>query len=223
MNSFLKLSFTVLFGTITTTLCSLAAPAREAWVMHFDGDWNTEGGMPEKAMLISLQGLANRDEARLYIVHPHDFQWEITEPLYDFYKRKHGIRFSEVKTADEALGLFGRYAKGYVIWDKEIGTTSNVAFTISGLENAVVVTEDLVPLVEKHGLKLIDDLRGRYTGQTHAQIYADAINKYWDRCNRDKIMLMGGHRGQVMQPAMADWGIREKMFFHELSADPEEA
>ena len=63
------------------------------------------------------------------------------------------------------------------------------------------------PLVKKHGLKQIDDLRGRYTGQTHAQIYEDAIEKYWHRCNRDKIMLMGGHRGRVMMPAMADWGI----------------
>ena len=91
--------------------------------MRFDGDWNTAGGMPEKAMLISLQGLANRDEARLYIIHPHDFQWEITEPLYDFYKRKHGIRFKEIESADEALSLFKRYAKGYVVWDTTIGTT----------------------------------------------------------------------------------------------------
>jgi hypothetical protein len=200
-----------------------ATPSKNAWVMRFDGDWNTAGGMPEKAMLISLQGLANRDEARLYIVHPPDFQWEITEPLYDFYKRKHGIRFKEIATADEALGLFKKYAKGYVVWDTEVGTSSNVAFTIAGLEDAIVVTEDLIPLLEKHGLKPIDDLRGRYTGQTHAEIYADAIKRYWHRCNRDKIMLMGGHRGRVMQPAMADWGIREKMFFHELSADPEEA
>ena len=191
--------------------------------MRFDGDWYTAGGMPEKAMLISLQGLANREEARLYIVHPPDFQWEITEPLYDFYKRKHGIRFKEVANSDEALRLFKKYAKGYVVWDKEVGTTSNVAFTISGLQDAIVVTEDLIPLVEKHGLKMIDDLRGRYTGQSHAEIYADAIERYWDHCNRDKILLMGGHRGRVMQPAMADWGIREKMFFHELSADPEEA
>ncbi len=200
-----------------------AGPSKEAWVMRFDSDWRTAGGMPEKAMLISLQGLANRDDARLYIIHPADFQWEITEPLYDFYKRKHGIHFTEVRSTEEALRLFSKYAKGYVVWDQEVPTTSNVAFTIAGLKDAVVVTGDLIPLVEKHGLKQIDDLRGRYTGQTHAEIYADAIDRYWDQCNRDKIMLMGGHRGRVMQPAMADWGIREKMFFHELSADPEEA
>ena len=70
--------------------------------MRFDGDWEVASALPEKAMLVSLQGLANRDEAQLYIIHPADFQWEITEPLYDFYKRKHGIKFKEIETAKAA-------------------------------------------------------------------------------------------------------------------------
>jgi len=191
--------------------------------MRFDLDWEVASGLPEKAMLVSLQGLANREEAQLYIIHPPDFQWEITEPLFDFYKRKHGVSYTEIKTADAALERFKSAAKGYVVWDTEVGPSLNVAFTIAGLEDGVVVTEALIPIVQKHGLRPIDDLRGRYTGQSHAEIYSDAIERYWHRCNRDKIMLMGGHRGRVMMPAMADWGIRERMFFHELSADPEEA
>ena len=31
-----------------------ATPGREAWVMHFDGDWRIAGGLPEKALLIGL-------------------------------------------------------------------------------------------------------------------------------------------------------------------------
>jgi hypothetical protein len=31
---------------------------------------------------------------------------------------------------------------------------------------------------------------------------------------------MGGHVGTVRMPAMADWGVRMKMFFHDLSANP---
>ena len=46
-----------------------APPAREAWVMHFDSDWKIAGALPEKVMLIGLQGLANRSAPRLYIVH----------------------------------------------------------------------------------------------------------------------------------------------------------
>ncbi len=218
-----QLSAIWLFTAGALLASATATPAKQAWVMRFDLDWEVASGLPEKAMLVSLQGLANRDEARLYIIHPPEFQWEITEPLYDFYKRKHDISFTEIATADEALGQFKSAAKGYVVWDRTIGASLNVAFTIAGLEDAVVVSKDLIPLAESHGLKKIDDLRGRYTGHTDAEIYGDAIKRYWSRCNRDKIMLMGGHRGRVMMPGMADWGVREKMFFHDLSADPNEA
>jgi hypothetical protein len=112
------------------------------------------------------------------------------------------------------------HAKGYVIWEPAVSASLNVAFTIAGLDDAVVVTADQVPLVERHGLKKIDDLRGRYTGQTDAQIYGDAYARYGARCTRESIMLMGGHAGAVRMPAMADWGIRQKMFFHDLSANP---
>ncbi len=196
------------------------ALAREAWVMHFDGDWKIAGGLPEKVMLIGLQGLANRSAPRLYIVHAADFPWEITGPLQDFYQRKHGVHFTELKTADAALAQFARYAKGYVVWDTAVMPTMNVAYTIAGLEDAVVVTEALVLLAEKHGLKKIDDLRGRYTGQTDEQIYTDAKARYWARCSHDKLMLMGGHSGAIRIPGIADWGVREKMFFHDLSANP---
>jgi hypothetical protein len=198
-----------------------AAPAgRAAYVLHFDGDWRVAGGLPEKVLLVSLQALANRAAPQLYVVHPKDFQWEITEPLYEFYQRKHGVRFTPIQTADEALARFAPAAKGYVVWEKSVSASLNVAFTIGGLEDGVVVTEELIPLVEKHGLRRIDDLRGRYAGRTDAQIYADAYQRYGARCTKEATMLLGGHAGAVRQPAVADWGMRQRMFFHDLSANP---
>ncbi len=212
---------TSLFFAIVAVVSSLAAAEpSSAWYMRWDGDWRVAGGLQEKALLLSLQGLANRNAAQLYIIHPRDYQWEITEPLFEFYARKHGVKFTEIKTTEEALSRFASCAKGYVVWDPEVGASLNVAFTIAGLEDALVVAPRLVPLVEKHGLKKIDDLTGRYRGRTDAQIYGDAIDRYWARCTHDAIMLMGGHRGAVRMPAMADWGIRRKMFFHDLSANP---
>ena len=217
---------TVLISMVLLTASLRAADAvpatadRTAWVMHFDGDWQVAKGLPEKILLVSLQGLANRTAPRLYVVHPKDFQWEITEPLFEFYQRKHRVAFTEIKTAEAALTLFSKYAKGYVVWEPAVSASMNVAFTIAGLEDAVVVTDAQIAQVEAHGLKKIDDLRGRYTGQTDAQIYRDAYTRYWSRCTRESIMLMGGHAGAVRMPAMADWGVRQKMFFHDLSANP---
>jgi hypothetical protein len=68
----------VVFLSFTAAGFSAQPVGRAAWVMRFDGDWFVAKGMPEKAMLISLQGLANRAAPQLYIVHPKDFQWEIT-------------------------------------------------------------------------------------------------------------------------------------------------
>ena len=197
-----------------------AEAGRSAFVMRWNLDWQVAGGLPEKAMLLSLQGQANRTAPQLYVVHPPEFQWEITGPLFSFYERKHAVKFTELKTAEEALARFASHAKGYVVWDPAVPATMNVALTIAGLEDALVVTAALIPQVEKHGLKPLDDLRGRYTGRTDAQIYGDAVTRYWSRCSRDSIMLMGGHAGAVRQPAVADWGIRQKMFFHDLSANP---
>ena len=213
------LLLTVIFAGCTT-ICRAEAPAKTGFVMHWDGDWKVAGALPEKVLLLSLQGLANRAAPQLYIVHPPDFQWEITGPLFSFYERKHGVKFTEIKNAEDALARFAGSAKGYVVWDPFVPATMNVAFTISGLDDALVVTPALISLMEKHGLKPIDDLRGRYTGQTDAQIYTDAIARYWARCTHESIMLMGGQVGAVRMPAMADWGVRQKMFFHDLSANP---
>ena len=215
--------FIFLLTLTLTAALSAADNSRPAFVMHWNSDWRVAGALPEKVLLLSLQGLANRHTPQLYIVHPPEFQWEITGPLCSFYERKHGVKFTEIKTADEALTHFSKSAQGYVIWDPAVPATMNVAFTIAGLDDALVVTTALIPLVEQHGLKLIDDLRGRYTGQTDAQIYTDAVARYWSRCTHDSIMLMGGHVGAVRIPGMADWGVRQKMFFHDLSADPKHA
>jgi hypothetical protein len=223
----MRLSPFFVFATVAILATRTAAaepgatsPGRSAFVMQFDGDWRVANGLPEKVLLLSLQGLANRTEPRLYVVHPRDFQWEITEPLFNFYERRHGVKFTPVQSAAEALTLFARFAKGYVIWDKAVPASLNVAFTIAGLEDALVVSEETLPQVVDRGLRKIDDLRGRYTGRTDAEIYLDAVDRYWARCNRDAIMLMGGHAGAVRMPAMADWGVREKMFFQDLSANP---
>ena len=126
--------FLLLFTAVALTGCladESTPPAREARVMHFDLDWNVAGGLPEKAMLVSLQGLANREAPQLYIIHPPDFQWEITEPLYEFYQRKHDVTFTEIETAEEALALFSGSARGYVIWDTTVGASQTLSIQVS--------------------------------------------------------------------------------------------
>ena len=78
-------------------------------------------------------------------------------------------------------------------------------------------------MAEAHGLKMVDDLRGRYRGQNDYEIYSDAWARYGDRTSKDFVVWMGGVHGNAMEPGVADFGIYKQAFFTDLSANPEDA
>jgi GxGYxYP putative glycoside hydrolase C-terminal domain/GxGYxYP_N second domain/GxGYxYP third domain/GxGYxYP_N 1st domain len=193
---------------------------RQAFVMKLVDDWNLNGGLPEQALLISLQGLANIGAPRLYFDYPADWPFTYTVAVHDFYQNKRYYSFKELKSTEEALDSLKQYVKGYVIWDKAVRTSLIVAFTAAGVEHGVVVNEDQIPLVEKAGLKPLVDLRGIFGGKSDAEIYSWAYKQYWDRCNRDFIVWLGGEGGAIMKPGVADWGVNQHVFFNDLSTKP---
>jgi hypothetical protein len=189
---------------------------RQAFTYRMEDNWDISGKLPANAMMISLQGLANKSGPNVYLLYQN---WPFTyvNSVQDFYKDRRYYTFRELRTPAEALRALKRYAKGYVVWDKAVRTSLIVAYTVAGLEDAVVVSEDLIPLVEKEGLKPVEDFRGKFTGQTDAQIYTWAYQHYWNRCSRDFIIWLGGEHGTAMKPSVADWGICKKVFFSDLS------
>lgn len=196
------------------------ASGKEAYTMQMSEDWTIDGDLPVHALLLSLQGLANREGPRLYLEYQSSWPWTITKPLRAFYERRHGFSFTQLASASEALDVFSGAARGYVVWDRDVRTSLIVAFTVAGLEDVVVVSEDLIPLVEDHGLEMVVDLRGAFTGMQDHEIYQIAMDRYWDRCNREIVIWMGGVHGNRMEPGMADWGVYQKAFFSDLSHNP---
>lgn len=197
------------------------APAH-ATLIPLSENWRMDGDVPVHALLISLQGLANRDEPRVYLEYPKNWQWEIVRPLIGFLEKRHGVKFERLgmDDADAALTRFAKYAKGCVVWDKAVRSSLIVAFTIAGLDDLLVVNEDQLALAARHGLKPIVDLRGKFTGQPDHVIYRWAYDHYFERCSRDYYVVMGGQAGAEMQPGIADFGIQQHAFFTDLSANP---
>ena len=219
----MRLSMKHISLLLSLILLPLAAIAgKPAFLMEFDNRWDLSDGVPEKALLISLQGVVNKDGPELYFVYPPSWPWKITPAMRDFFTARHGFEFTELDDTAEALEVLGDQASGYVVWDKEVRTSLIVAFTVAGLENAVVVNEDLIPMAEAVGLKMVEDLRGDFRGMTDAEIYRDAYDLYWDRCSRDIIIWMGGAAGKRMEPGLADYGIYRGAFFCDLSANPDD-
>ncbi|MBL9204388.1 MAG: hypothetical protein JNN01_04840 [Opitutaceae bacterium] len=197
------------------------APA-QATLIPLSENWRMDGDVPIHALLLSLQGLANRGQPRIYLEYPKTWQWEIVHPLIGFLERRHGLRFDRLarNDADQALTRFASHAKGYVIWDREVRTSLIVALTAAGVRDAVVVSEDLIPLAEKHGLKPLEDLRGRFRGKPDHEIYRWAVQAYWNQCSRDYYVVLGGHAGAEMQPGIADFAVQQRAFCADLSANP---
>ena len=198
------------------------AGEKNAFFMHLEDNWQVKGDLDKQAFLISLQGVANTNGPILYFIYPPTWPFNYTASVFDYYKNKRNYSFVKLKSAEQALNKLKKYVKGYVVWDKSERTSLIVAFTVAGLEKSVVVSEDMIPLVEKAGLKKVEDFRGKFTGQTDAQIYSWAYEQYWDRCNKDLIVWMGGDAGAVMKPGVADWGIYKGVFFNDLSTKPED-
>lgn len=213
---------------LPATLSAQAFPTRaerapaEATLIPLSENWRMDGDIPTNVLLISLQGLANREAPRIYLEYPTHWQWETVRPLISFMERRHGTTFNRIglNDADAALALYASHAKGYVVWDREVRTSVNVAFTVAGVLDAVVVSEELIPLAEKHGLRMVEDLRGIFRGKSDFEIYSWAVDKYWDRCSRDYYAVLGGHAGMEMQPAVADFAIMQRAFVADLSANP---
>jgi hypothetical protein len=194
--------------------------SREAFVMHIEDNWEITGRLPVQALLLSLQGIANDGEPRLYFIYPPAWPFTYTESVYEFYREKRNYTFRELQTPQQALDALKEHVRGYVVWDTSVRTSLIVAFTVAGLERAIVVSEELIPLAEQAGLKKVEDFRGRFTGKSDAEIYQWAYDRYWPRCNKEFIVWLGGEHGNVMKPGVADWGVYKQVFFNDLSSRP---
>ncbi len=215
-----KTIFLSALWTLMSVLQASAQPSEQKYLMRLSENWEIEGELPTQALLISLQGVANLEVPRLYFVYPQNWDFKFTEPLLDYYKASRKMAFEEIGTVEHALQALAKHANGYVVWDKSVRTSLIVAFTVAGLTESVIVSEDLIPLVEKHGLKRTEDLRGKFAGLSDYEIYQWAYDQYWQQCNKDYLVYLGGEAGKVMKPGIADFGILKKSFFTDASTDP---
>jgi len=193
---------------------------RHAFVMSLEDNWEIEGRLPIQALLLSLQGVANDGEPRLYFLYPPAWPFTYTHSVFEFYRDKRNYTFRELRSHEQALDALKEHVRGYVVWDTDVRTSLIVAFTVAGLERAIVVSEELIPLAEQAGLSRVEDFRGRFTGKSDAEIYQWAYDRYWPRCNKEFIVWLGGEHGTIMKPGVADWGVYKQVFFNDLSSRP---
>jgi hypothetical protein len=202
-----------------------ALGAATSYNLDLADSWNLiEPDFQTNAMLIALQGLVNRQEPVLYLTYPSDWAYTYTPMVRNFFEHDRGIPFSNLTGPQEALGKLGGVGRGVVLWDPLVRESLVVAFTVAGVEDALVITEAQLPLVRAAGANttIIANLTGVFRNMSAVDIYTWAWEHYGgDRVSQEYIVWMGGSCPTSMHPGIADWGVSRRAFFNDLSTAPD--
>jgi hypothetical protein len=138
----------------------------------------------DRALVVAcIQGIVNRQGPELYVFGAstgfrrpagdwaegvarldHSREW------YQTFRAEgqwlHGRPEVSLPDLDALVAFAGKRLQGAVIWDPDVPATVNVATTIAGIRDAVVLSPELAERYrERWKLPLLYDLRGRFTGK----------------------------------------------------------
>ncbi|MCM8767315.1 MAG: hypothetical protein NC921_00840 [Candidatus Omnitrophica bacterium] len=172
----------------------------------------------------SLQGIVNKKEPKLYLLfNDYDIKW------LKYYKKFLSLSYEKIYKIDVLLNTFRNYLKGYVVWDPEIPDTANIATTLSGLNNWLIIHPEKEIFVEKFGLKKYEDLRGKFKGKSKTEIYKLTFEEFKDKLNKNAVACLEVPPANLInnfdyfpcQNHIRDLIISEKIFSFDLTSNPE--
>ncbi|GMW00502.1 MAG: hypothetical protein AMXMBFR84_16390 [Candidatus Hydrogenedentota bacterium] len=185
----------------------------------------------DEAMAVAgLQGIMNANSPDLYVVskgNGRSLEW--LNRLQEEGNWLSGRERAPVPDLDSLRALAGERIAGAVIWDPAVPATINIATTIAGVRNGVVLSPELADQVlAKWNLPVLEDLRGRFdgseTGSAKNDAYRWAIREFLDtgKCESHFLCLFedaaqaraGGGIGYVVT---RDWAVKNKAFVFDLS------
>lgn len=178
----------------------------------------------EAAAVACIEGIVNREYPRIFVLSKKD-----TIPGYWLNKFHDGWMKStpkvEVGSLEELFKIAGKKVKGAVIWDENVPASFNVATTVAGVEDGVVLT---AAMAEKYGLKVISDLRGKFDGSVTSSAKNDAYmwakSEYLDKglCSKRLMCLYEDParmraKGDIGYVITRDWAVCNRSFVYDLS------
>jgi hypothetical protein len=177
-----------------------------------------------------LQGIINRRQPTVYLLSKKD-----RRPQYwlDLFTQEgqwlHGSEIRPLPDLDALAALAGKKVKGIVVWDPTVPASINVATTIAGVEDCVVIhPSEAENCAKRWKLPIRHDLRGKYSGsETQSKkndAYRWAIREYLARgkCSSRLFCLYeDSHstraRGDIGYVLTRDWAVKNRSFTFDLS------
>jgi len=184
-----------------------------------------------------LQGIFNReDEKMLYVMNATDSNtnyWLKKMQSEGNWLEKYETR--RIKSFVELLSITKKYVKEVIIWDTDVPATMNVATTMAGIEDGIVLSSDLYESIKSEISDLpVVDLRGKFdgsvTGSAKNDAYRWAIDKYLKtgQCSKDYLCLYEdsatARKSQTVAYVVTrDWAVYNRAFVYDLSPWGDEA
>jgi hypothetical protein len=196
----------------------------------------TEASYDESLAVACLQGIVNRHGPRVYVLSRKDNRPEYWREILSARGRwLEGKTFTPLADLDALVELARPWLKGAVIWDPAVPASINVATTIAGVEDGVVLSPEFAAkYLKAWKLNVLDDLRGRFTGaETGSKkndAYRWAIREYLrkGRCSAHFLCLYEDAfstraRGNIGYVLTRDWAVTQRAFVYDLSPWGDEA
>jgi hypothetical protein len=202
---------------------------KHIYIYHITQKDNIE--MYDEAMVVScLQGIINRKGPRVYVtsqakIHPTYWLKKFTTEG----RWLHGAVIDSLENLDELFDLARKDVKEAIIWDTDVPATVNVATTMAGVENGVVLSPDFAKrYLERWKLPVIKDLRGMFTGSVTGSAKNDAyrwaISNYLSKglCYAHRMCLFedayfARSTGDLGYVVNRDWAVNKGSFVFDLS------
>ncbi|GAB4309973.1 MAG: hypothetical protein Kow0069_09770 [Promethearchaeota archaeon] len=129
---------------------------------------------PAKMLLASLQGLVNRENASVYLIHrPSDLHWLQKVEEY------HGVTamVENVANLSEVVARHASFVRGVVAYDENLPDGVNVATFLAGLLGCVVGSQSTVSALKVAGITdVLVNLTGRF--RSRVELYRWAFENY---------------------------------------------
>jgi hypothetical protein len=153
----------------------------------------------EKLLLGTLQGVVNRTLPRVYLIGDDATGGEGPTTWLDAI----GVPYT---THDDAWRLVEKYrssVRGVICFDPDVPDSINVATTLAGLENAVVASPAIAErLTADYGLKVLEDLRGRFASRIEA--YTWQFEHLWSRTTHRMLVGLPPQRDVAVPPGVPE-------------------
>ncbi len=166
-----------------TFLTKRAEPGK-TWIIDMNGTSNAE-----KLFLRTLQGMVNRDVARLYLLNSDYGYFGTSEKFWiEEYQRRGWVDVEGYLSIEESIEKFAPEIDGYITATLDEPWSVHAA-TVSGImKNGAVAPDEVATMLQNMGLKELDNMCGRWSDAVSA--FNEMVDKYREKLAYPGIALI---------------------------------